>query len=233
MYCRECPKCSKKITYSSKYSYFRANKKNSVCSECIQQSRRSRKEVECATCKKFFYKQPNQVKERNYCSRICADKGHSLFLTKHEYRIVKCLTCEKEFKQLPHRKKFCSTSCNSKHNLKTINSKEPKKKDTLPELLFKNMLEANNISYVYQKSIIWKKGWKKWYDFYLPDSNLLIEIDGTYWHGKNILTKDLNKQQWNTRVNDRLKNLLAKKRGFRLVRIWSDEITSINLKKII
>jgi len=229
---RACPKCGKILTYKNKYTYFKAKTKNTKCVACTQESKKNGKEVECFICKKFFYKQPNQIKEKNYCSRDCANKGHALFQTKYVYEVVKCENCSSSFQQLAHRKKFCSTKCSSQYNLKTINSVEPKKKKTFPELEFKAFLEENKILFVFQKDIPWKKGWKKWYDFYLPDSNLLIEIDGTYWHGKGVCTKDLNKQQWKTRANDRLKNLIAKKRGYRLLRIWSDEINLITLKDI-
>jgi very-short-patch-repair endonuclease len=141
------------------------------------------------------------------------------------------LNCDCEFKQTGTKKKFCSVKCNSRYNLKTINANEPKKSKTRPELLFKKLLEDNNIDFIFQKSVSWKRGWKKWFDFYLPDQNLLIEVDGIYWHGKGVKTKDLNKQQWKTRLNDRLKNILAKNRGYNLLRIWSDEISNVKFKK--
>ena len=73
---------------------------------------------------------------------------------------------------------------------------------------------------------------QKWYDFYLFDFNLLIEIDGTYWHGKNLKYNELNKQQIITRNNDVIKNDLAKYKNYNLLRIWSDEIKNFNVKKI-
>ena len=234
MYCRYCPRCNEKLNYTSKYSYLRADKKNSVCSSCIQKSRKNGKEVECSTCNKFFYKQPNQIKNRNYCSRSCADTGHSIFLLKTEYKEVECPYCKVKFQQhWKGPKKYCSNKCSSRANLKTINSTEPKKSGTQPELMFKEILEENSILFNYQKSVSWKHGWKKWYDFYLPEFNLLVEIDGTYWHGKEVETKELNKQQWKTRLNDKFKNILAKSRGYKLLRIWSDEINNLNLKEIL
>jgi len=97
-------------------------------------------------------------------------------------------------------------------------------KETKPELEFKRLLEANNIKYIFQYPIRWKCGWKKWYDFYIPAVNTLIEIDGIYWHGKGLLYEQLNNQQQKTRSNDIIKNELAKNNNYSLVRIWSDEI---------
>ena len=99
--------------------------------------------------------------------------------------------------------------------------------------MFKKILEEEHVLFNCQKSVSWKHGWKKWYDFYLPEFNLLIEIDGTYWHGKEVETRYLNKQQWKTRLNDKFKNILAKSRGYKLLRIWSDEINNLNLKEIL
>jgi very-short-patch-repair endonuclease len=105
-------------------------------------------------------------------------------------------------------------------------------KETKPELEFKQLLEINHISYVFQYAISWKNGWKKWYDFYIPKINTLIEIDGIYWHGKNILDEHLNNQQLQTRNNDRLKNELATQYNYNLIRIWSDEIQNFNINKL-
>ena len=234
MITRTCPKCSAVLTYKNKYSCNRAERLESVCSRCIQASRRRRVKTICETCNILLQVQPNQLKKRNYCSRECADKGHSKYLTKKEYKEVECPECNTRFMQhWKGPKKYCSAKCNSRANLKTVNSKAPKNKGTIPEMLLMGLLDTLNINYQYQRAVPWKRGWKKWYDFYLPDYNLLVEVDGIYWHGKDIPTSALNKQQWNTRKNDRLKNYLAKLRGFNLVRIWSNEIEHLNLLNII
>jgi len=50
------------------------------------------------------------------------------------------------------------------------------------------------------------------YDFYLPERNLIIEYDGWFWH-------DSNQAAENGRVEmDLMKNKLAKRNGFTLVR---------------
>jgi very-short-patch-repair endonuclease len=105
-----------------------------------------------------------------------------------------------------------------------IQSSKHKIKETKPELEFKSLLETNNIKYIFQYAIQWKRGWKKWYDFYIPTVNTLIEIDGVYWHGKGLLDEQLNNQQQQTRLNDTIKNELAKTNNYSLIRIWSDEI---------
>ena len=194
------------------------------------------RDVKCVICGKVHYRQKYQLKAngRYFCSRECASKGHSKLLTKKEYGKVICPECGKEFQShWRGAKKFCSTSCSSRYNLSIINSKQPKQKGTKPELAFAKLLEKSNIEYKFQYPLQWKRGWKKWYDFYIPKYNMLIEVDGTYWHGREVKTADLNEQQWNTRRNDRLKNYLSKVRGYKLKRIWSNEINSLSYSKLI
>lgn len=194
---------------------------------------RTGKLVECVICSKEVYKSKWELKERNFCSRDCANKGHAILLTKKEYKEVSCPECGKNFQQSwKGPKKFCSTACSSRYNLAVINSKEPLKKGTRPEKEFAELLDRYNIEYTFQKAVPWKRGWKKWYDFYIPESNTLVEIDGTYWHGQGLLTSQLNNQQWKTRVNDRFKNYLAKERGYKLKRVWSSEINLLSYKKL-
>jgi very-short-patch-repair endonuclease len=64
-----------------------------------------------------------------------------------------------------------------------------------------------------------KSGWNpKEYDFYIKELNLLIEVDGTYWHS---LPENVE--------NDKYKNQLADEMNYKLVRIPE---TNINLEYI-
>ena len=64
----------------------------------------------------------------------------------------------------------------------------------------------------------------KFYDFYLPDSNTLVEIDGAYWHSRGIAYKDMTLTQKKNYENDKIKDKLAVDNGFGIIRIWEDEI---------
>lgn len=73
-----------------------------------------------------------------------------------------------------------------------------KKKDTKGELAFKDFCERLNISYIDQFpqpfGLI---------DFYLPDHNLLVEIDGSYYH---LMKKEnLNRDQLTGAIGDKRK----------------------------
>lgn len=99
--------------------------------------------------------------------------------------------------------------------------KYAKIKDTKPELEVEQIFIDNKISY--QKQFLLEN---RLYDFYLPDHNILLEVDGTYWHCKpeRYPNGPKNSIQEKSIKTDIVKNELAKKFGFKLVRIWEDEI---------
>lgn len=85
------------------------------------------------------------------------------------------------------------------------------------EIKCASFLSENNIEYVSQFVLITEKcSWV--FDFYIPSMNLLIEIDGEYWHSKPM---QINR--------DVLKTNAAKNLGYRLLRL-SD--TDLNFKLI-
>lgn len=195
--------------------------------------------VMCKQCGTEIYKQQYELyKNNHYCSNKCYGDGLRLerievtcsldgcdgiiLLTQHEIDKRKKL----------NKRVFCSVECSSKFGLMTIQNNPIKNTHTKPECEFAELLDNHNIEYKWQYWVNWKNGWKKWYDFYIPSHNMLIEIDGTYWHGKGLLNNELNKQQHTTRMNDILKNELAAQRGYTLTRVWSDEIKMFNVNII-
>lgn len=88
-----------------------------------------------------------------------------------------------------------------------------------PEKKVKRFFDKNNISYMQQVKIK-----NRVFDFYLPKQNILIEVDGCYWHGKPEKYKVLNETQKEHKKIDQEKNKLAKEQGYKLIRIWEDEI---------
>ena len=89
----------------------------------------------------------------------------------------------------------------------------PKKgRKTNIETKFAAYLELNNIKYTYQYLLD-----GKYYDFYLEDFQLLVEVDGEYWHRLPPAIK-----------NDLEKHIIAKDRSLKLLRInnldWQPEL---------
>lgn len=85
---------------------------------------------------------------------------------------------------------------------------------TKPEIQFANFCRENDIAYIEQYRQV---GNKHPYDFFLQDCNLLVEIDGTYWH--STPEQKVKDQQ---HVDD----ALAK--GYNIVRIDTSELAKEN-----
>jgi len=73
---------------------------------------------------------------------------------------------------------------NRKKNIKKVaTNKKTKNKplfgtSKLEEDFAKNFLDVLGVKYIYQFEA---KSIKRWYDYFLPEHNLLIEVDGGYW----------------------------------------------------
>lgn len=92
---------------------------------------------------------------------------------------------------------------------------------TEPERKFADMMEELEVEYETQKIID-----NKIYDFYIPSKNMIVEVDGDYFHGNPLIyeAKDLNKIQLRNQRNDGFKDILAKGRGFLLERVWEYDL---------
>lgn len=94
---------------------------------------------------------------------------------------------------------------------------------------FAQILEDNNVTYSRQHKIIDTNFGTKYFDFLI--GNVLVEIDGTYWHGKNVSNNYTMDQMINL-SNDIIKEKIAIQNGFSIVHIWDDEIDRIDVSKI-
>lgn len=92
------------------------------------------------------------------------------------------------------------------------------KKDTSIEIIFKEYLVKNNIRFENQCQTEYGI-----VDFYLPDHDMYVEVDGSYWHPKIIL--NLNFNQMSNVINDIRKNKNIKN----LIRVRDTDILSDNI----
>lgn len=93
----------------------------------------------------------------------------------------------------------------------------------LEEDFAKDFLDKLRVRYVYQFEA---KDIGRFYDFYLPDNNLIIEVDGSYYHSDPRLVKEENMnpmQKHNKRV-DEYKDKWALMHGIPIMRIWEKDI---------
>ena len=88
------------------------------------------------------------------------------------------------------------------------------------EQLIADMLDDLMIECEREKPLKYLQGWR-YYDFHLIEHGVLIEVDGSYWHGER------DKPSYVTlmaKKNDAIKNWLAKKEGFELIRIKEKQL---------
>lgn len=113
-------------------------------------------------------------------------------------------------------------------NLLQKNATKMSTKMTWPEREFKKLLGELKISFETQKIV-----GNKIFDFYIPELNLLVEIDGDYYHANPEVMDmgNLNRMQERNMRNDKFKDALAVTLGFSLERVWENDL-KVNYKII-
>lgn len=107
--------------------------------------------------------------------------------------------------------------------------------DTKIERRIQNILSKNNIKFQIRKQLPFGDSYKE-YDIFIPKLKLLIEADGDFWHANPIMfptNSPLYPVQQANIENDKIKNILAKKYGFNLIRYWESVIKLDNFEKIL
>lgn len=215
--------------------------KNQHCDECldllgIEKFKNHNIVKKCEVCQILYSTTILNTHRKETCSSKCQKILRFIFRAKYSLVCKRCdlPSCSNQItmntlKLNISENHYCSMKCvNIARSQKA--SEMRKCTGTKPELKFAELLKENNIDYCTQYWINWKRGWKKFYDFYLPNIDTLIEVDGVYWHGKNLDDDKLNEQQTKTRENDKVKNQLALDQNYRLIRIWEDEIDNFNFE---
>jgi len=93
------------------------------------------------------------------------------------------------------------------------------------ETLFEILLD--NLDLIYIRSY-YAKEIKAFYDFYLPKFNIIIEVDGDFWHSNPMKYKDgpISKCQIKNYDRDKVKNQWAKDNGYKMLRFWEYDINN-------
>ncbi len=85
-----------------------------------------------------------------------------------------------------------------------------------------NFLDKLGVKYKYQYEVL---SIGRTYDFYLPESNILLEIDGCWFHyDPRTNKKPPNRMQKKSMRVDELKNKWALLNGIVLLRVWEKDI---------
>lgn len=117
-----------------------------------------------------------------------------------------------------------------KKNIERSKKQHPKYGTSKLEKKFaKEFLKKLNIKYeeqYYAESI------KRYYDFYLIDYQVLIEIDGDFFHGYGKVYEEKSPMQKKNERVDNIKNEWAGVHGIPLIRIWEHDIND-NPEKVL
>jgi very-short-patch-repair endonuclease len=117
-----------------------------------------------------------------------------------------------------------------KKNIERSKKPHPKYGTSKLEKKFaKEFLEKLGIKYEEQFEA---KDIKRFYDFYLPDYQVIIEIDGDFYHGYGKVHEEKNPMQKRNARVDEIKNEWAALHGYPLIRIWEHDINE-NPEKVL
>ena len=116
------------------------------------------------------------------------------------------------------RKKMSETAI--QRVVKTEGNHSSKLEKTFSNIL--TLLNINHQPHFYAKDI------KAFYDFYLPDYNIIIEVDGDFWHANPIKYPDgpTYKCQIKNSINDEKKNKWVTDNGYKMLRFWENDINN-------
>jgi G:T-mismatch repair DNA endonuclease (very short patch repair protein) len=106
------------------------------------------------------------------------------------------------------------------------NKEKESRKQTKPERKVEEQLTALGIPYIREFTVLMHD-----YDFYLPDENILIEVDGDFWHPGDLSEAVYNFQKQNY-INDIKKNCIAKAKGIDLFRIRESMINEMEWEEL-
>ena len=84
-----------------------------------------------------------------------------------------------------------------------------------------NFLDVLGVKYIRQFEA---KDIGRFYDFFAPGANVLIEVDGDYFHSYGLKTEEKNPMQKHNERVDRLKDEWALSHGIPILRIWEHDI---------
>lgn len=96
---------------------------------------------------------------------------------------------------------------------------------TKPEQIVQECLEKLKINFIPQYKLT-VDGVYRYFDFMLVDFNILLEVDGDFWHANPLIydRNNLHEAQIRTLNNDTIKNEMVRKANIKLIRFWASEV---------
>lgn len=91
----------------------------------------------------------------------------------------------------------------------------------LEDLFASEFLDVLGVKYVRQYEA---KDIGRFYDFYCPDANVIIEVDGDFYHGYGLVYEQKSPMQKHNAWVDRVKDEWALSHGIPIIRVWEHDI---------
>lgn len=102
---------------------------------------------------------------------------------------------------------------------------EDKKARTIIDTYLKLGSASKNVKHIPQAPLVY---WVV--DYYLPDYNIVIQVDGDYWHGNPLMygkgegLRPLSKKQRRQRRADASCNTHLRNKGYNVIRLWEHDL---------
>ena len=91
----------------------------------------------------------------------------------------------------------------------------------LEDYFAENFLDVIGVKYVRQYEA---KEIGRFYDFYCEQANVIIEVDGDFYHGYGLVYEEKSPMQKHNQWVDKVKDEWALERGIPIIRIWEHDI---------
>lgn len=157
--------------------------------------------IPCSYCGQEHYVKPSRLSKQNhfFCNEKCRQDWYANIWSQRE-----------EWRQ---KKKIDAVKILQRGKVDKVNSK--------PQEILDNILDKNNINYEREKSVIYYA-----IDNYLCDYNLMIEVQGDYWHTNPIKYMDkINKMQYDRIAKDKRKHTYIKNQyGIEILYLWENDL---------
>lgn len=195
----------------------KGSKMNLVSRTKISEYNKKGKLKECLSCKKEFWCRPSWLLKRKYCDRNCYQKlAVGFWKGKHLPEDI-CRKISKTNRKKGIRPPECPEVWATRTREKMLIARRTLglKKPTRPEKKMSSFLDGLGIKHLkqhllFEKFIV---------DELLPDINIVIEVNGRYWHSSSKqVSMDKGRYKY------------LSKAGYKVLPVWDDQLDSFFAK---
>lgn len=159
-------------------------------------------EVTCDICGKSIFVKPYKIKkgQKNFCSNECRRLWYATDFSKRDSWVEECRV----------------RSASLMKDSIIVNTK--------PQVIVNNLLDELNINYINEKNFDYYS-----VDNFLNDYNLIIEVNGDFWHSNPIKYpnyKELANVQLKRIPKDKAKRTYLRNKGIEILYLWESDIYS-------